>query len=200
MASLVPTWIIVCAIACAIAITSIPTTGQTIHRTALTGSLCRVSSISERTERFDVFPRSKHRHRLHRRPEPVVFVISTSPFVHFLLIIRGGDVCKNPGPADLRRHYTHRHACTVCGKGVTARSRAISCDSCDQWTHSHCAHSMYVTRGGGGGFNFLCNRCSIGHLTFADVDDIFSLNSSSDVGLSLSDSISRKSFLTISVW
>ena len=40
----------------------------------------------------------------------------------------------------------------------------------------------YVTRGEN--FNFLCNRCSIGHLPFADVDDIFSLTPTSDVSLS----------------
>ena len=45
--SLVLTWIIICAVACAIAITSRPTTGQSLD-TALTGNLCRVSS-----ERFE---------------------------------------------------------------------------------------------------------------------------------------------------
>ena len=38
------------------------------------------------------------------------------------------------------------------------------------------------------GVNFVCNRCSIGHLPFADVDDIFRLTHISDV--SLSDAIS----------
>ena len=138
--SLVLTRIIVCAVACAIAITSRPTTGQTLYMTALTGNVCRVSS--ERFE-YDVTTgiRSTYRHRFLRRREPV----STSPFVLLLLIIRGGDVSKNPGPADVRRQYTHRHSCTHCGKGVTARSRALSCDNCDQRTHLLCARSMTPT-------------------------------------------------------
>ena len=40
----------------------------------------------------------------------------------------------------------------------------------------------------GENFNFLCNRCSIGHVPFADVDDIFSLTPTSDVSLSESTS------------
>ena len=140
---------------------------------------------------------STYRHRFHRRREPVAFVISTSPFVLLLLIIRGGDVSKNPGPADVRRQYTHRHSCTHCGKGVTARSRALSCDNCDQWTHLLCVRSMTPTLyqelcNSGENFDFLCNRCSIGNLPFADVDDILSLTPTSDVSLSLSASISEE--------
>ena len=149
--SLVLTRIIICAVACAIAITSRPTTGQSLYMTPLTGNLCRGSS--ERFE-YDVTTgiHSTYRHRFHRRREPVAFVISTSPFVLLLLIIRGGDVSKNPGPADVRRQYTHRHACTHCGKGVTARSRALSCDNCDKWTHLLCARSITPTL-----YQELCN-------------------------------------------
>ena len=119
--------------------------------TALTGNLCRVSS--ERFE-YEVTTgiHSTYIHRFHRRREPVAFVISTSPFVLLLLIIRGGDVSKNPGPADVKRQYTHRHSCTHSGKGVTARSIALSCDTCDQWTHLLCARSMTPTL-----YQALCN-------------------------------------------
>ena len=167
--------------------------------TALTGNLCRISS--ERFE-YDVTTgiHSTYRHRFHRRREPVAFVISTSPFILLLLIIRGGDISKNPGPADVRRQYTHRHSCTHCGKGVTARSRALSCDNCDQWTHLLCARSMTPTLyqelcNSGENFDFLCNRCSIGNLPFADVDDILSLTPTPDVSLSLSASISEEEYI-----
>ena len=89
MATLLLTSIIVCVIACAIAIT---TSDQTINLSALTGNLCRVSSNA------DVFPHAKYRHRFHICPEPVVFAISPSPLVLLILIIRGGDVSRNPGP------------------------------------------------------------------------------------------------------
>ena len=190
LSSLVFTRIIVCAVACAIAITNRPTTGQSLYMTALTGNSCRFSS--ERFE-YDVTTgiHSTYIHRFHRRREPVAFVISTSQFVLLLLIIRGGDVSKNPGPGDVRRQYTHRHSCTRCGKGVTGRSRALSCDNCDQWTHLLCARSMTSTLyqelcNSGENFDFLCNRCSIGNLPFADVDDILSLTHTSDVSLSAS--------------
>ena len=119
--SFVLTRIIICAVACAIAITSMPTTGQSPYITALTGNLCRVSS--ERFE-YDVTTgiHSTYRHRFHRRREPVAFVISTSPFVLLLLIIRGGDVSKNPGPADVRRQYLpiDIHALTVAKVSLLA--------------------------------------------------------------------------------
>ena len=70
--SFVLTRIIVCAVACAIAITSRPTTGQSLYITALTGNLCRVSS--ERFE-YDVTTgiHSTYRHRFHTLREPVAF-------------------------------------------------------------------------------------------------------------------------------
>ena len=102
--------IIVCVVACAIAIT---TSDQTINLSALTGNLCRVSSNA------DVFPHAKYRHLFHRCSEPVVFVISPSRFVLLLLIIRGGDVSRNPGPIK-------RQCSAGCGKVVIASSKAIA--------------------------------------------------------------------------
>ncbi|KAK2185455.1 hypothetical protein NP493_233g01013 [Ridgeia piscesae] len=57
----------------------------------------------------------------------------------FLLLMKSGDVSPNPGPPGRKRTYNPKHPCSHCGKGVTGRSRAISCDSCDQWTHNKCA-------------------------------------------------------------
>ena len=53
-----------------------------------------------------------------------------------LLLMKRGDICPNPGPTEQERIYTPKHLCSRCVKG---RSRAISCDSCDQWTHNKCA-------------------------------------------------------------
>ena len=56
-----------------------------------------------------------------------------------LLLMKSFDVSPNPGPTEQKRIHTPKHMCSRCGKGVTGRSRAISCDSCDQWTHNKCA-------------------------------------------------------------
>ena len=37
------------------------------------------------------------------------------------------------------RNYKPKNPCNRCGKDVTARSRATSCDSCEHWTHNRCA-------------------------------------------------------------
>ena len=58
------------------------TRDQTINLTALTGDLCRVSS------NVDAIPNAKCRHRFRWCPEPIAFVISPSPFLLLLLIIR----------------------------------------------------------------------------------------------------------------
>ena len=78
--SLVLTRSIVCAVACAIAITSRPTTGQTIYMTAPTGNVCRV--ISERFE-YDVTA-TFYRHHPERA---FMFVVSAG--------LREGDYTSN---------------------------------------------------------------------------------------------------------
>ena len=175
MATLLLTSIIVCVIACAIAIT---TSDQTINLSALTGNLCRVSSNA------DVFPHAKYRHRFHRCSEPVVFVISPSPLVMLILIIRGGDVSRNPGPIK-------RQCSAGCGKWIIASSKAISCDGCDAWTHARCSDSVSVRQYDRlvqqqATFNYLCNACLISKLPFTDTQDDeadvdVSLDSSNDI-------------------
>ena len=157
--------IIVCAIAYAIVVT---TSDQTINLTALTGDLCRVSS------NVDAIPNAKCRHRFRWCPEPIAFVISPSPFLLLLLIIRGGDVHQNPGP-------TKRQCSAGCGKGIIASSKAISCDGCDAWTHARCSDSISVRQYDRlarqlATFDYLCNTCLIRTLPFAhtqeNADDI----------------------------
>ena len=98
-----------------------------------------------------------------------------------LLLLRSGDVSTNPGPPESKRKYTPKNPCSRCGKGVTARSRAVSCDSCWQWTHNRCA-SVFSNEpydelcNNGDHFNFMCQRCSFYALPFANdtTDDHFS--------------------------
>ena len=94
----------------------------------------------------------------------------------FLLLMKSGDVSPNPGPPEQKRTYNPKHPCSHCGKGVTGRSRAISCDSCDQWTHnkfvgvlSNDAYDELCSSGGE--FTHLCNQCTLHALPFADDND-----------------------------
>ena len=45
-----------------------------------------------------------------------------------LLLLRSGDVSTNSGPPESKRKYTPKNPCSRCGKGVSARNRAVSCD------------------------------------------------------------------------
>ena len=93
-----------------------------------------------------------------------------------LLLMKSGDVSPNPGPPERKRTYNPKHPCCHCGKGVTGRSRAISCDSCDQWTHNKCAGVLSNDAydelcSSGGEFTHLCNQCTLHALPFADDSD-----------------------------
>ena len=92
-----------------------------------------------------------------------------------LLLMKSGDVSPNPGPTEQKRIYTPKHPCSRCGKGVTGRSRAISCDSCDQWTHNNCAgifsNDEYDELCSSSKFTFPCNQCTLHVLSFADDSD-----------------------------
>ena len=72
-----------------------------------------------------------------------------------------------------KREYTVRYHCTHCSKGVWARSRAISCDSCEPWIHTNCAgvlsDSLYDQLCSSvDDFTFECDQCSIHALSFPD--------------------------------
>ena len=78
----------------------------------------------------------------------------------------------------IHRHriYNPKHPCSHCGKGVTGRTRAISCDSCDQWTHikgagvlSNDAYDELCSSGGE--FTHLCGLCALHALPFGDDSD-----------------------------
>ena len=74
-------------------------------------------------------------------------------------------------------------------KGVTGRSRVISCDCCDQWTNNKCAgifsNDEYVELcGSGGEFTFLWNQCTLHALPFAEDSDHPSIITQGDAILS----------------
>ena len=51
-------------------------------------------------------------------------------------IILAGDVSENPGPVPTQ--VGQIHPCSVCTKTVTARHRAVLCDTCQLWRHIKC--------------------------------------------------------------
>ena len=55
-----------------------------------------------------------------------------------LFVLLSGDINPNPGPIQSVRQRKPKHPCIHCGIGVVSRSRAISCDSCENWVHSRC--------------------------------------------------------------
>ena len=84
-----------------------------------------------------------------------------------------GDIHVHPGPSDngstAQKKRLIRFPCLLCGKGVTARSRAVSCDSCDEWTHIQCTNGK-ITRErynslvtDDDDFSYNCGRCSLEH-------------------------------------
>ncbi|KAI0230494.1 hypothetical protein LSAT2_019164, partial [Lamellibrachia satsuma] len=62
------------------------------------------------------------------------------------------NVNPSPGPAEYKRNYMGKNPWHRCRKGVTARSRAISCDFCGQWTNNKCAGVF-----SSGEYNELCS-------------------------------------------
>ena len=76
-----------------------------------------------------------------------------------------GNVSKSDGKP--------RFPCTSCNKSVTARSKAISCDICDNWTHVQCTENLTLDKYDAivlenAEFNYTCNNCIQKSLPFAD--------------------------------
>ena len=64
-----------------------------------------------------------------------------------------------------------KYPCIICDKSVTARSKAVSCDSCQKWTHVNCTSSLSLEQyntlqESQTEFDFLCYKCSLGTLPF----------------------------------
>ena len=102
------------------------------------------------------------------------------------LLLRSGDIQSHPGPNDRnsrerprcgstvkdtgRKTRQPKFPCVSCGKGVTAKSKAVSCDDCDKWTHSRCAgipDSVYQSLASNEtNFNYKCDICCYASLPF----------------------------------
>jgi len=99
----------------------------------------------------------------------------------FQILLTSGDIELNPGPSpsetngDAPKKRTAKNPCATCGKGVTSRSKAISCDHCTNWTHCRCSGIMTIAEYDchvqeGSSFSYTCDECSILSLPFADIE------------------------------
>ena len=93
----------------------------------------------------------------------------------------GGRAPSSHTAPESKRKYTPTNPSSRCGKGVTARSRAVSCDSCGQWTHNRCANVFSKETydelcNSGDQCNVMCQRCSFYPLPFTNdtTDDLLS--------------------------
>ena len=65
-------------------------------------------------------------------------------------ILLSGDIHSHPGPtpssASGKKPRRVSYPCTVCDKGVTKASKAVSCDACNRWTHVKCSASISLSK------------------------------------------------------
>ena len=92
---------------------------------------------------------------------------SSSVQLLIIALIRSGDIHPHPGPR------VPKHPCTVCDKGVTARSKAVECDQCFCWTHIKCTEAISIPAYNQAvlenyNLNFICDRCTISTLPFLE--------------------------------
>ena len=65
-----------------------------------------------------------------------------------------------------------KYPCTTCNKAVTTRSKAVSCDICEKWTHVQCTNSLSLDKYDAlvlekATFDYTCNLCIQNSLPFA---------------------------------
>ncbi|XP_071952123.1 uncharacterized protein [Antedon mediterranea] len=92
-----------------------------------------------------------------------------------------GDIESNPGPANVP---VSNNCCGECQRRVTTRSRAISCDECNKWTHIKCTDGFMTPKrykyivNNNTEFDYVCVECSWKHLPFDSCG-----NHNGDIGL-----------------
>ena len=71
------------------------------------------------------FPKSKHTKLIRVTSRKVTMLR-----IFFSLLLLGGDIHPNPGPA--------KFPCGICSKPVKINQRGTCCDLCDRWYHTRC--------------------------------------------------------------
>ena len=75
----------------------------------------------------------------------LIFTLLRSGNIHPHLGPRSGNIdCPKSQPMEERKEVRQpKYQCTVCSKGVTSRSKTVSWDTCQKWTHIKC--SVFIT-------------------------------------------------------
>jgi hypothetical protein len=113
----------------------------------------------------------------------------------FNYLLRCGDIISQPGPStdcsspasEVKKRKV-ANPCIVCHRGVTKASKAVSCDSCDKWTHVRCDPSVSLPHydqcvRDGGEISFVCRVCCLASLPFAGEEELDRVAETSDKGV-----------------
>ena len=97
--------------------------------------------------------------------------VKTSTYLFILRNLIGNKAAHSYFGNTQKAKWTPKYPCTACGKAVTLRSKAISCDLCDNWTHTKCTGSISNEKYDEMvkkilGFFFSCNSCISQSLPF----------------------------------
>ena len=95
------------------------------------------------------------------------------------------DIEINPGP------YIPKYPCGSCGRAVSNKQAAVSCDACDQWFHIKCQGMSQQTYNDSIGvdFSWTCSACTLSNIQVTMLNDTTSPTSTkSDPGSPLAHS------------
>ena len=124
------------------------------------------SKLKMTIERYDLILSPKV---LTDRPRRMAPKRTSTSHIMMLILLCCGDIETKPGPR------TPKYPCTSCEKAVTKRSKAISCDTCDRWTHVKCTNSFSTARydeivNSDESFEFYCAKCLLNELPVVNAD------------------------------
>ena len=102
-----------------------------------------------------------------------------------MCLLLSGDIHQCPGPTvtgSSRRQP--KRPCTACDRGVRSNSKALTCDTCAQWTHIRCSgfpvdqYDQLVATDAA--INCVCPRCCLATLPEVGADDSLAGDRSTD--------------------
>jgi hypothetical protein len=79
-----------------------------------------------------------------------------------LILLQAGDLETNPGPTD-----PVQYPCLICSEEVTWECKAMMCDGCEEWLHTHCIGMSSTTYDAliGSSVLWLCKGCGVPNYT-----------------------------------